>query len=114
MQLIQPNETNKHAEAPATVSQAFAPPSGKEEGSFQGFTGGTGAFSGSSDEGDPGWSCSFSILDAFFSCSAVESAMVVRVLPGNLLLVRGAKIVSRCLMQAACGGQRLSAVHCQI
>lgn len=34
-----PQETKKHAAAPATVSQARAPPSGNEAGSAQGLYG---------------------------------------------------------------------------
>ena len=53
MQLTQPKDTKRHAEEPATASQALAPPSGNDFGSIHGFIGGFSAFSASwvCDEG---------------------------------------------------------------
>jgi len=55
MQLIQPKDTNRHAEEPATASHALVPPSGNDFGSIQGFIGGFSAFSASwmCEEGFP-------------------------------------------------------------
>lgn len=42
---VVPNDTNSAHQAPATVIQAWRPPSGKDEGSMNGFLGGAAAAS---------------------------------------------------------------------